>query len=227
MRQVTGTRRLRLVIADDAVLLRSGVARLLADHGHDVVGQAGDADQLMALVAQHHPDVAIVDIRMPPTNTDEGLIAADQIRARWPDAGVLLLSQHLDSGYAVRLLDAHPARVGYLLKDRVSDIAVLVDAIARIADGESVVDPTIVSRLIHRPRVGDPLGALSPRERDVLALMAEGLSNRAIGQRLFLSTKTVESHTSRVFTKLGLLEDADSHRRVRAVLAYLRPAAEG
>jgi DNA-binding NarL/FixJ family response regulator len=227
MRFVSGTRGLRLVMADDAVLLRSGVARLLVDYGHDVVGQAGDADELLALVARHRPHVAIVDIRMPPTHTDEGLVAADQIRSRWPETGVLLLSQHLDSGYAVRLLDLHPERVGYLLKDRVSDIAVLVDAIARIADGESVVDPTIVSRLIHRPRVGDPVGALSQRERDVLALMAEGLSNRAIGERLFLSTKTVESHTSRLFTKLGLLEDVSSHRRVRAVLAYLRPATGG
>jgi DNA-binding NarL/FixJ family response regulator len=213
------------VIADDAVLLRTGVARLLADHGLEVVAQAGDAGTLLAQVAHHRPDVAIVDIRMPPTNTDEGLVAADQIRSQWPEVGVLLLSQHLDSGYAFRLLERHPQRVGYLLKDRVSDVAVLVDAIDRIADGESVVDPTIVSRLMHRPRVGDPIAALSKRERDVLALMAEGLSNRAIGERLFLSTKTVESHTSRVFTKLGLQEDVHSHRRVRAVLAYLRPAA--
>jgi DNA-binding NarL/FixJ family response regulator len=224
MRCVSGNG-LRLVLADDAVLLRSGVARLLADYGHDVVGQAGDAEELLALVAHNRPHVAIVDIRMPPTHTDEGLVAADQIRSRWPETGVLLLSQHLDSGYAVRLLDLHPERVGYLLKDRVSDIAVLVDAIRRIADGESVVDPTIVSRLIHRPRLGDPVGALSQRERDVLGLMAEGLSNRAIGERLFLSTKTVESHTSRLFTKLGLLDDVNSHRRVRAVLAYLRPAS--
>jgi DNA-binding NarL/FixJ family response regulator len=226
MRSVTSTRPLRVAIAEDSVLLRTGVARLLSDHSIDVVGETGDAAGLLRLVAQHRPDVAIVDIRMPPTNTDEGLVAADQIRTRWPDVGVLLLSQHLDSGYAFRLLELHPERVGYLLKDRVSDIMVLVDAIGRITAGECVVDPTIVSRLMHRPRVGDPIGALSPRERDVLALMAEGLSNKAVGDRLFLSTKTVESHTSRVFTKLGLLEDPDSHRRVRAVLAYLRPSAD-
>jgi DNA-binding NarL/FixJ family response regulator len=228
MPTVTGTRPTRLVIADDAVLLRAGVARLLADHGLEVVGQAGDAHELLRLVDRHRPEVAIVDIRMPPTNTDEGLVAADRIRTDWPDVGVLLLSQHLDSRYAFRLLTLHPQRVGYLLKDRVSDIAVLIDAINRIAEGESVVDPTIVSRLMQRPRSGDrnSLGDLSERERDVLALMAEGLSNRAIAARLFLSTKTVESHTSRVFAKLGLPEDLDSHRRVLAVLAYLRPSAD-
>ena len=223
---MTGTTRIRVVLADDAVLLRSGVARMLGDQGVEVVGQAGDAEQLLRLVERFRPDVAIVDIRMPPTHTDEGLVAADRIRSGWPDVGVLLLSQHLDSRYAFQLLDQHPLRVGYLLKDRVSDIAVLTDAVTRIAEGESVVDPTIVSRLMQRPRQGNPIAQLSARERDVLALMAEGLSNAAIGDRLFLSTKTVESHTSRIFAKLSLPEDLDSHRRVLAVLAYLRPSTD-
>ncbi|MFI5099232.1 MAG: LuxR C-terminal-related transcriptional regulator [Actinomycetes bacterium] len=223
---MTGTTRVRVVLADDAVLLRSGVARMLGDQGVAVVGQAGDAEQLLRLVERFRPDVAIVDIRMPPTHTDEGLVAADRIRSGWPDVGVLLLSQHLDSRYAFQLLDQHPLRVGYLLKDRVSDIAVLTDAVTRIAEGESVVDPTIVSRLMQRPRQGNPIAQLSARERDVLALMAEGLSNAAIGDRLFLSTKTVESHTSRIFAKLSLPEDLDSHRRVLAVLAYLRPSTD-
>jgi DNA-binding NarL/FixJ family response regulator len=226
MPTMTGSAPTRVVIADDAVLLRTGVARLLTDHGLDIVGQAGDAEGLLRLVERHRPEVAIVDIRMPPTNTDEGLVAAERIRSDWPDVGVLLLSQHLDSRYAFRLLSMHPQRVGYLLKDRVSDVAVLVDAINRIAEGESVVDPTIISRLMQRPRSGNPLGQLSERERDVLALMAEGLSNGAIGARLFLSTKTVESHTSRIFAKLGLPADLDSHRRVLAVLAYLRPSTD-
>ena len=215
-----------MVIADDSVLLRTGVARLLADQGLEVVGQAGEADGLLRLVERHRPDVAVVDIRMPPSNTDEGLVAADRIRSDWPQVGVQLLSQHLDSGYAFRLLTLHPERIGYLLKDRVSDVALLIDAINRIAEGESVIDPTIVHRLMQRPRAGNPLGELSGREREVLALMAEGLSNAAIGGRLFLSTKTVESHTSRIFAKLGLPEDLDSHRRVLAVLAYLRPSTD-
>jgi DNA-binding NarL/FixJ family response regulator len=223
---MTGSRPTRVVIADDAVLLRTGVARLLSEQGLEVVGQAGEAEELLRLVERHRPDVAIVDIRMPPTKTDEGLVAADRIRSNWPNVGVLLLSQYLDSRYAFRLLTLHPEKVGYLLKDRVSDVAVLIDAIHRIAAGESVVDPTIVTRLMQRPRSGNPFGELSERERDVLALMAEGLSNGAIGKRLFLSTKTVESHTSRIFAKLSLSEDPDSHRRVLAVLAYLRPAAE-
>jgi DNA-binding NarL/FixJ family response regulator len=226
MQSMEALRPRRVVIADDAVLLRTGIARLLTDNGIDVVGQAGDAEGLLRLVERHRPDVAIVDIRMPPSHSDEGLVAADRIRSDWADVGVLLLSQHLDSGYAFRLLKMHPQRVGYLLKDRVSDVALLIDAINRIAEGESVVDPTIVSRLMQRPRAGISLGELSEREREVLALMAEGLSNGAIARRLFLSTKTVESHTSRIFTKLGLPEDLETHRRVLAVLAFLRPAAE-
>ena len=208
------------------MLLRAGLARLLNDSGIDVVGQAGDAEVLIQLVQRHRPDVAIIDVRMPPSNTDEGLVAADRIRSEWPEVGVLVLSQYLESGYAFRLLTQHPERAGYLLKDRVSDVAVLVDAINRISDGESVVDPTIVSRLMLRPRSGNPLAQLSERERDVLALMAEGMSNGAIASRLFLSIKTVESHSSRIFSKLDLPENLDSHRRVLAVLAYLRPTTD-
>jgi DNA-binding NarL/FixJ family response regulator len=212
----------RVVIADDEMLLREGLARLLADTGIDVVGKAANAPELLRTVRLTTPDVAIVDIRMPPTHTDEGLVAASDIRSAHPGVGVLVLSHHLESIYAMRLLAEHPERVGYLLKARVSDIAVLADALRRIAEGECVLDPTIVARLVNRPRERGPLSELTEREREVLELIAEGLSNHAIGERLFLSPKTIETHIRQIFMKLGLTEAPDSHRRVLAVLAFLR-----
>ncbi|MDP9299926.1 MAG: response regulator transcription factor [Actinomycetota bacterium] len=213
---------MRVVIADDAMLMREGTARLLEDAGIEVVGKVDDADKLMRTVAVEHPDVAIVDIKMPPTHTDEGLVAADEIRRTYPDVGVLVLSQYLDSRYAMRLLEQHPEAVGYLLKERVSDIAVLKDAIQRIAERESVLDPSIVARLVKRPRGKGPLDELTEREREVLALIAEGRSNQSIAQILVLSPKTVEAHISRIFSKLGLEGAPDHHRRVLAVLTFLR-----
>jgi DNA-binding NarL/FixJ family response regulator len=213
---------MRLVIADDVALMRDGLARLLSDHGFRVIATAGDAQSLHRSVERLHPDAAIVDIRMPPTHTDEGLVAAQEIRARHPSVGVLLLSHHLAARYATRLLGEYPERVGYLLKDRVSDIGVLADALRRIGDGECVIDPTIVSRLLKRPREGDPLGELSERERDVLALIAQGRSNAAIAAQLFLSPKTIETHVRSIFLKLDVRESADDNRRVLAVLRHLR-----
>jgi DNA-binding NarL/FixJ family response regulator len=213
---------MRIVIADDSMLIREGTARLLEDAGFEIVGKADDAPKLLRAVALDHPDVAIVDIKMPPTHTDEGLVAAEQIRAAHPQVGVLVLSQYLESRYATRLLEHHPEASGYLLKERVSDIAVLADAIRRINEGECVLDPTIVGRLIKRPRHRGPLDELTGREREVLALIAEGRSNQAIADLLVLSPKTVEAHVGRVFAKLGLDESADYHRRVLAVLAFLR-----
>jgi DNA-binding NarL/FixJ family response regulator len=209
------------VIADDEVLLREGLERLLTEAGLEVVGKVGTAADLRRKVETARPDVVIVDIRMPPTHTDEGLVAAHDIRERHPEIGVLVLSHYMDSGYAVRLLEDHAGGAGYLLKERVSDVAVLTDALRRLCDGECVVDPTIVARLVRRA-ARTQLDELTGRERDVLALMAEGRSNAAIAGALFLSPKTVESHVRNIFAKLALDESPDDHRRVLAVLAFLR-----
>jgi DNA-binding NarL/FixJ family response regulator len=203
-------------------LLREGLARLLVDAGFQVVGKAATPDELLRRVELTRPDVAIVDIKMPPTSTDEGLVAAREIAARHPSVGVLVLSHYVDSRYALRLLEEHPERSGYLLKERISDVAVLVDALRRIADGECVIDPTIVSRLVRKPRESGPLEELSERELEVLGLMAEGHPNEGICKRLFLSPKTVETHVRHILLKLGIGETAEYHRRVLAVLAYLR-----
>jgi serine/threonine-protein kinase len=210
------------VIADDETLLREGLARLLEEAGFDVVGKAGTAEELLRRVELTRPDVAIVDIKMPPTHTDEGLVAAQEIRRAHPSVGVLVLSHYVESRYAMRLLEEHTERSGYLLKERVSDIAVLVDALRRIAEGECVLDPTIVSRLLGRPRDESPLGELTERELEVLGLMAEGHSNEGICKALFLSPKTVETHVRHILLKLGIGETSAYHRRVLAVLAYLR-----
>jgi DNA-binding NarL/FixJ family response regulator len=212
----------RVVIADDEVLLRDGLARLLEDAGFEVAGRCGDADELLRMVQARRPDVALVDIRMPPHRGDDGLLAAQEIRRRHPEIGVLVLSHHLESRYAMRLLEQVPQRAGYLLKERVSDIAVLADALHRIDEGECVIDPTIISRLVARKRQRGPLDHLTDRERDVLALIAEGHSNTAIAERLFLSRKTVEAHISQIFLKLDLHDSPHRHRRVLAVLAWLR-----
>ena len=212
---------MRVVVADDVMLTREGIVRLLRDAEIDVVAQAENADELLRHVQLARPDAAIVDIRMPPTHTDEGLVAAQRIRRDHPAVGVLVLSQYVEPSYALRLLEEHPERVGYLLKERVFDVAILVDALRRIADGETVVDPTIVSRLLGRGRRDDPLAALTAREREVLGLLAEGLSNKAIAARLFVTERTVEAHVKQIFLKLRLQTSPDS-RRVLAVLAYLR-----
>jgi len=213
---------MRVVVAEDVMLTREGITRLLTDAGVEVVGEAGDAGSLLRAVRMTQPDAAVVDIRMPPTHTDEGLVAAQQIRAEHPTVGVLILSQYIEPRYAMQLLEDHPERVGYLLKERVFDVANLIDALRRLADGETVVDPTIVARLFARKRHTDPLDQLTGREREALALVAEGLSNRAIATRLFITERTIEAHVKQIFLKLGLSTDPDSHRRVLAVLAYLR-----
>jgi DNA-binding NarL/FixJ family response regulator len=213
---------MRVVVADDAMLIREGLTRLLRDADVTVVGKASNADELLQRVALSTPDVAIVDVRMPPGHSDEGVVAAERIRAEHPNVGVLLLSQYVDLRYCTRLLAEHPGRIGYLLKERVSDIAVLVDALERIVEGECVIDPTIVARLVERPRPAQSLAALSNREREVLALMAEGHSNQGISAQLVLSGKTVESHVRQIFAKLDLPDSGDQHRRVLAVLRFLR-----
>jgi DNA-binding NarL/FixJ family response regulator len=215
---------MRIVIIDDMLLIREGIAAALGERGIEVVAQASDAVHLMRLVEQHRPDVVVLDIRMPPTFTDEGLRAAADLRLAYPDVGILLLSQYLESSYAVRLLHDAPERVGYLLKDRIMHVATLVDALRRIVDGETVIDPAIVSRVIGRRRTGGGLSGLSSREADVLGLVAEGWSNRAIGERLSINERTVETHITQIFMKLGLTTSAETHRRVLAVLTLLRSA---
>ena len=213
---------MRVVVAEDVMLTREGIVRVLADAGVEVVGETGDVDGLMRAVATQKPDCALVDIRMPPTHTDEGIVAAQRIRELHPGVGVLVLSQYVEPGYAMRLLEEHPERCGYLLKERVSDPVILVDALTRLAEGETVIDPTIVSRLLSRRREVDPLDDLSDREREVLGLVAEGLSNIAIAERLFITERTVEAHVKQVFTKLRINQAPDTNRRVLAVIAYLR-----
>ncbi len=213
---------MRVVIAEDSVLLREGMVHLLEEAGYEVVGQAGNAEELILKVRSYKPDVAVVDIRMPPTQTDEGLRAAKQIRAELPKTGVLVLSAYLESEYALELLSESAEGVGYLLKDRVSDVEQFVSAVRRVGEGGSALDPEIVSRLVGRRRRLDPLDDLTPREREVLSVMAEGLSNAAVAARLVVTERAVEKHVTSIFAKLRLPASPDQHRRVLAVLAFLR-----
>jgi DNA-binding NarL/FixJ family response regulator len=213
---------MRVVIADDAVLLREGIARLLEDAGCDVVAQAGSYDELLLRVRSYDPDVAVVDIRMPPTGTDEGIRAAKQIRAERPQTGVLVLSSYLEPQYALELLEDGAEGLGYLLKDRVSNVDEFVSAVQRVAAGGSALDPEIVAQLVGRRRRTDPLGELTPREREVLGLMAEGRSNAAIAQSMVVTERAVEKHVTSIFGKLRLAPASEDHRRVLAVLTFLR-----
>ena len=217
---------MRVVVAEDQLLTREGIVRVLRDAGVEVVGEAVDVDTLMHLVRNEQPDIALVDIRLPPTHTDEGLRATSRIRAEQPSCGVLILSQHVDLDFVRPLLEDGAEHIGYLLKDRILDIAVLVDALHRIDAGDCVIDPAIVKQLLVRRRTSRPIDELTERERDVLALIAEGLTNHAIGERLFISERTVEVHTKQIFNKLSLLDAAAGNRRVLAVLAYLDGAAD-
>ena len=213
---------MRVAVADDALILREGLARLLTEAGFKVVGLAGDADELFALVERHRPDVAIIDIRMPPTHTDEGLRAAKVVRERWPQTGVLVLSQHVRASYALELLSGGTNSLGYLLKERVSDLGELTASVERIGNGGSALDPAVVEQLVGRPsRRDDALEHLTGRERDVLALMAEGRSNKAIAERLVVTEHTVEKHVKSILGRLRLRQSPDDHRRVLAVLTYL------
>jgi DNA-binding NarL/FixJ family response regulator/class 3 adenylate cyclase len=222
LRARPGTAAIKLVLADDSVLLREGLARLLQDSGFDVVAQSANADDLLRHVAMHTPDVAITDIRMPPTQTDEGLRAAQQIREQHPGVGVLVLSQYVEPTYALELLGESAEGVGYLLKDRVSDVDEFTAAVRRVAEGGSALDPAVVDQLVGRRRREDPLDELTTREREVLELMAEGRSNQAIAERMFVTLRAVEKHVTSIFTKLRLPTSGDDHRRVLAVLTYLR-----
>jgi len=218
---MNGEHPLRVVIAEDSVLLREGVARILEQAGCEVVGQSSTAEDLLLKVRSYSPDVAVVDIRMPPTHTDEGLHAAQTIREQHPDVGVLVLSQYVEPTYAMELIADDAQGVGYLLKDRVSEVGEFVNAVQRVADGGSALDPAIVTQLVGRRRGDDPVGSLTPREREVLELMAEGRSNQAIAQRLVVTDRAVEKHVTSIFGKLQLPAAAEDHRRVLAVLAFL------
>ena len=224
LRNTTSTlgRGLSVVIADDSVLLREGVVRLLTETGFDVVAQSGNAEDLLRHVAMHKPSVAVVDIRMPPTHTDEGLRAAAEIHERFPETGVLVLSQYVEAGYAMELLSDGAEGVGYLLKDRVSDVEQFAASVRRVAEGGSALDPDVVSQLLGRKRRDDPLEQLTPREREVLELMAQGRSNQAVADELFVTLRAVEKHVTSIFSKLDLPASTADHRRVLAVLAALR-----
>lgn len=213
---------MRVTVAEDNLLFREGLRRILEEAGFEVAGVASDGDGLVSTVAAFQPDVAIADIRMPPTHTTEGLVAAKRIRTEHPSVGVLLLSQHVETHHAMELLDAPQGGVGYLLKDRVTELSEFTDAVARVGGGGTAIDPEVVSRLLRRRRQRDPLEDLTDREREILGLMAEGRSNQGLADRLFLSPKTVETHVGRILTKLGLEPEPEDHRRVMAVLAFLR-----
>lgn len=213
---------MRVVVADDSVLLREGVVRLLEEGGFEVVGQAGDAEELVRKVSGHKPDVAVVDIRMPPEHTDDGLRAALEIRKRWPGTGVLVLSQYVDEAYALELVEETTEGTGYLLKDRVADVDRFVESVRRVGEGGSVLDPEVVAHLLGRRRRDDPLAELTPREREVLGMMAEGRSNQAIAEQLVVTERAVEKHVTNLFGKLGLSPAPEDHRRVLAVLTFLR-----
>jgi len=213
-----------VIVADDSLLTRTGIVTVLRDVGCEVVAEARNAAEAMAVVRAHRPDVAVLDIRMPPTYSDEGLVAALEIQSTMPGTGVLVLSQYVETDYAMQLIATYPGGMGYLLKERILEEAVLLDAVRRLADGECVIDPTIVARSMRSRGATSPLDDLTPRERDVLAQLAEGRSNSAIARTLFIAERTVEAHTTQIFQKLGLDDSGDVHRRVSAVLAYLRSA---
>jgi DNA-binding NarL/FixJ family response regulator len=219
---MSAERGLRVVIADDAVLLREGIASLLREAGFEIVGQSSTADDLLLKVRSYKPDVAIVDIRMPPTHTDEGLGAAKSIREQHPEVGVLVLSQYVEPSYAMELIADDAEGVGYLLKDRISDVGEFASSVQRVAEGGSALDPAIVTELVGRRRGDDPVATLTPREREVLELMAEGRSNQSIAQKLVVTERAVEKHVTNIFGKLHLPASAEDHRRVLAVLAFLR-----
>ena len=224
MRETGARRRLRVVVGEDDVLLREGIVRILGAEGLDVVAQSGDAEDLLLRALAHRPDVVIVDVRMPPRGEDDGLRAAVELRRRRPETGVLVLSQFCEPAYALALVGEHPEGVGYLLKERVGDVGAFVDAVARVAEGGSALDPEIVGRMLGRRRGGGALDELTPRERDVLAAMAEGKSNLGIAEALFVSEAAVEKHVTGIFQKLGIGPTTTEHRRVLAVLTYMRDA---